>query len=195
MATGQCQPGIIQAAGTACPDGDLCNGDEACDGASSCLPGTPPVVSDNNACTVDACDATTGVAHIPLPDGTTCNGTGVCTAGACSVEAPPSGTFSYSASDTNSASQNTVNFEISIVAGQTLAVGTCGLLGASGSGDTFLRLFDPSGTEIAASDDSCGSLLSFIGVTATTTGTFQVRAGCFSSSSCSGTVAFVVSNP
>jgi hypothetical protein len=191
-ATGQCQPGTIQPPGTTCADGDVCNGDETCNGFSTCLPGTPPVVSDNNTCTADVCDAVTGVAHIPLPDGTTCNGVGVCTAGTCS--SPGSGSFSYSASNTDSATQNTVNFDISIVAGQTLSIGTCGLAGASGSGDTFLRLFDASNNLVAANDDACG-VLSFFTFTATTTGTFQVHAGCFSTSSCDGTVAFTLSGP
>jgi hypothetical protein len=193
-ATGQCQPGVIQPAGTACADGDQCNGDEVCNGSGTCLSGTPPVVSDNNTCTADACDSATGVAHTPLPDGTTCNGVGMCTAGTCSVENPTSGSFSYSASDTNSATQNTVNFNIVIAAGQTLAIGTCGVPGASGFGDTFLRLFDPFNMEVAASDDACG-VLSSITITAATTGTFQLRAGCFSGSSCSGTVAFTLSGP
>jgi hypothetical protein len=82
---GTCEPGTIQDEGTACPDADLCNGDETCNGAGTCLSGTPPVVNDNNTCTADACDAETGVLHIPLPDGTVCNGSGVCTAGTCSV--------------------------------------------------------------------------------------------------------------
>jgi hypothetical protein len=111
-ATGQCQPVTTQTAGTACADGDLCNGDETCNGFGACLLGTPPVVSDDNTCTVDACDSATGVTHIPLPDGTTCNGVGVCTAGTCSVAFPSSGSFSYSATNTNSATQNTVNFDI-----------------------------------------------------------------------------------
>jgi hypothetical protein len=193
-AAGQCQSGTNAGAGTSCPDGDLCNGDESCNGGGSCLAGPPPVVSDDNSCTADACDPAIGVAHIPLPDGTTCNGVGVCTAGTCSVEAPSSGAFSYSATDTNSATQNTVNFDIVIVAGQTLAIGTCGLPGASGSGDTFLRLFDASNTEVAANDDACG-VLTFFTFVATTTGTFQVRAGCFASGSCSGTVAFTLNGP
>ncbi|HMG55352.1 MAG TPA: hypothetical protein VK601_17765 [Kofleriaceae bacterium] len=193
-AAGQCQPGTTQPVGTACPDGDLCDGDETCNGFGTCLPGTPPVVNDNNTCTVDACDAATGVVHIPLPDGTTCNSVGVCTAGTCSAGGPSSGSFSYSATNTNSATQNTVNVDISIVAGQTLSIGTCGVSGASGSGDTFLRLFDASNTQVAANDDACG-LLSFLTFTATTTGTFQVHAGCFSSDSCSGTVAFTLSGP
>jgi hypothetical protein len=192
-ATGQCQPGATQPAETACPDGDRCNGDETCNGVGTCLPGAPPVVSDDNPCTADACDAVTGVAHIPLPDGTTCNGVGVCTAGTCSAGGPSSGSFSYSASNTSSATQNTVNFDIAIVAGQLLSIGTCGVAGASGTGDTFLRLFDPFNNLVAAADDQCG-VLTFFTFRATTTGTFQVRAGCFGSGSCSGTVAFTLSS-
>jgi hypothetical protein len=193
-ATGQCQPGTTQPPGTACADDDLCNGDETCDGFNTCLPGTPLVVSDNNVCTADACDSATGVAHIPLPDGTTCNGSGVCAAGTCSVTFPSSGTFSYSATNTNSATQNTVNFDIPMIAGQTVSVGTCGLPGATGTGDTFLRLVDEFNTLVALSDDGCG-LLSLFTFTATTSGTFQVRAGCFSSNSCDGTVAYLLTGP
>jgi slime mold repeat-containing protein len=191
---GQCQPGTNSPAGTGCPDSDLCNGDETCNGGGSCLPGAPPVVDDNNVCTADACDATAGVIHTPLPDGTTCNGTGVCTAGTCTVTFPSSGSFSYSGFDTNSATQNTFNFDIPMVAGQTLSAGTCGLTGASGSGDTFLRLFDSFNAQVTFNDDACG-VLSFFTFTATSTGTYQLRAGCFSSASCSGTVAYVLSGP
>gem|GEM_PF-2296022 len=84
-ATGQCQPGTPATAGTACEDGDACNGDERCNGTGTCQAGDPPVVNDDNSCTADACDANTGVSHIPLPDGTTCAGHGVCTDGKCSV--------------------------------------------------------------------------------------------------------------
>jgi hypothetical protein len=69
-----------------------------------------------------------------------------------------------------------------------------GLSGASGTGDTFLRLFDASNTQVAANDDACG-VLTFFTFTATTTGTFQVRAGCFSGNSCNGTVAYTLSGP
>lgn len=85
-ATGQCQAGTPLGAGTSCADADACNGDERCNGTGTCLAGAPPVVSDGNACTVDACAADTGVSHIPLPDGTVCAGHGVCQAGECSVK-------------------------------------------------------------------------------------------------------------
>lgn len=151
-------------------------------------------MNDNNVCTADACDAAAGVTHTPLPDGTVCNLTGVCTDGTCSVTFPSSGSFSYSAVNTESATQNITNLDIPMVTGQTVTVGTCGLPDASGNGDTYLRLFDPFNNLVAASDDACG-LLSSIAFTATTTGTFQVRAGCFSNSSCSGTVAYLLSGP
>jgi Zn-dependent metalloprotease len=105
---------------------------------------------------------------------------------------PPSGgSFSYSASNTNSAQQNTVNQNVTLSAGQSIQFGTCTVPGSSGTGDTFLRLFNPSGVQVASNDDSCG-VLSFASHAATTSGTFQIRAGCYSSNSCSGTVAYTV---
>jgi hypothetical protein len=104
---------------------------------------------------------------------------------------PTSGTFGYSAANTNSAQQNTTNYSVVLTAGQTLRVGTCTVPGASGSGDTYLRLYGVSGTQVAANDDSCGTL-SYLSYQATQSGTYQIRAGCFSSNSCSGTVAFTV---
>lgn len=111
----------------------------------------------------------------------------------CTGAPPSSGSFSYGAANTNSATQNTSNFDISIVAGQILTIGTCGVPGSSGTGDTYLRLFDASSTEVAFNDDACGGLLTNFTFTATTTGTFQVRAGCFLTQSCSGTVAYTLS--
>lgn len=189
---GQCQPGTTPTAGTSCSDGDRCNGDETCNGFGTCLPGAPPVVDDNNPCTADACDAEAGVTHDPLPDGTICNIHGTCTQGTCSAP-PTSGSFSYSASNTSSATQSTFNFDIAMFAGQTLSIGTCGVPGATGTGDTYLRLFNPNGQEVASNDDACG-VLSFLSFTAPTTGTYQIHAGCFSTSSCTGTVAFTLAN-
>jgi hypothetical protein len=83
---GTCQPGTNADQGSSCTDSNTCNGDETCDGFGSCLAGTPPEVDDRNACTADACDAITGVSHVPVRDGTRCNGAGVCQAGVCSVQ-------------------------------------------------------------------------------------------------------------
>jgi hypothetical protein len=147
-----------------------------------------------------ASGSTYAVTVLTNPSGELCtvsNGSGTVTASNVTNVAVtcrgPSGSFSYSATNTNSATQNTVNFDISLAAGQTLTIGTCGVPGSSGSGDTFLRLFDQAGTLVALNDDACGGLLTNFTFTAATTGIFQVRAGCFLSGSCSGTVAFILS--
>ena len=113
---------------------------------------------------------------------------------------PPPSTpapLAYNTSNTNSAQQNTVDRTFTLNAGETVEVGTCSVSGSSASGDTYLRLFG-AGTqvEVAANDDSCGSTASFIQYTASATGTFELRAGCYSSGGCSGTVAFrIVPSP
>ena len=104
---------------------------------------------------------------------------------------PTSGSFTFSASNTGSATQNTTPFDVRLNAGQTLQFGTCSVNGASGTGDTFLRLYAPDGSHVAANDDACG-VLSFVGYTATQTGTYRIQAGCYSSSSCGGTVGFTI---
>jgi hypothetical protein len=103
------------------------------------------------------------------------------------------GSFQYSATNTNSALQNTTNRNVTLAAGQTINAGTCTVAGASGSGDTYLRLYDAAGTQVAYNDDSC-SLLSYFSyvVPAGKGGTYQIRAGCYGSGSCSGTVAYTV---
>lgn len=102
------------------------------------------------------------------------------------------GSFSYTASNTASATVNTYNYSIQLYAGQLLTVGTCGVPGSSGSGDTYLRINNPYGQEIASNNDSGGtcSLLSNISIVVPVTGAYTVRAGCYNSGSCSGTVAF-----
>jgi hypothetical protein len=105
---------------------------------------------------------------------------------------PPS-SFTYTARNTDDARRNTVNKNVTLVAGQVIKLGTCTVSGASGSGDTYLRLYGPSGAQVAENDDSCDAL-SFLSYTvpAGVGGTYQLRAGCFSSESCGGTVAYTV---
>lgn len=100
--------------------------------------------------------------------------------------------YSFSASNTNSGQQNTVNQNVTINAGQSITLGTCGVAGGNFTGDTYLRLFGPALTQVAANDDACGGLGSYLTYAATATGTYQIRAGCYSSGSCSGTVAWIV---
>jgi hypothetical protein len=65
-----------------CDDGAFCNGAETCDPVADCQPGTPPVVDDGVACTVDACDeAGDVVTHVP--DDGLCDDGDPCTAELC----------------------------------------------------------------------------------------------------------------
>ena len=85
---------LAVADGTSCADATVCNGAETC-AAGACRPGTPLVVDDGNACTVDACDPVTGVSHTPAvgalcSDGNPCNGLETCGAsGSCVAGLPP----------------------------------------------------------------------------------------------------------
>ncbi len=105
---------------------------------------------------------------------------------------PPPDSFAYSASNTNSAQQNTTNRTIALRAGQTLTIGTCGLTGATFTGDTYLRLRGPLNTQVAQNDDACGGQGSNITYLATADGNYAINAGCYNSGSCTGTVAWTI---
>ncbi|MBN1209360.1 MAG: trypsin-like peptidase domain-containing protein [Myxococcaceae bacterium] len=106
---------------------------------------------------------------------------------------PPSGgTYSFSASNTNSAQQNTVNQNVTLAAGQQITLGTCGVTGSAFTGDTYLRLYTSAGSQVASNDDACSGRGSNLSYTATSGGTFQIRAGCYSTGSCTGTVAWTI---
>jgi hypothetical protein len=107
-----------------------------------------------------------------------------------------SGSFSYSASNTSSATLNTYNRNLSLVEGQRLKVGTCNIAGGSGTGDTYLRLHTAAGAQVAYNDDACGGLLTHFEYVVPwgTNGTHQLRAGCFSSNSCNGTVSYLLTD-
>ena len=64
--------------GTACDDGDLCNGHEACNSIGFCAVGPALIVDDGNPCTADSCDALTGVAHVAVAEGTSCSDANAC---------------------------------------------------------------------------------------------------------------------
>ena len=83
------------AAGTPCPDADLCDGTEVCNASAACVAGTPLDIDDGNACTADGCVPATGATHTPVAagtaclDATVCNGAEACSAnGVCSPGVP-----------------------------------------------------------------------------------------------------------
>src|SRR6185295_19530674 len=71
-----------------------CNGLETCDANAFCHPGTLPVLSDGDPCTVDSCNPSGGIAHRAVANGTSCsdgnpcNGVETCFAGACTPHVP-----------------------------------------------------------------------------------------------------------
>jgi hypothetical protein len=106
------------------------------------------------------------------------------------------GSFSYSASNTDNATVKTHNYSIKLNFGQIFTVGTCGVPGASGSGDTYLRIMR-SGSTYIQNDDAgspCDSL-SNISFVVEETATYTIQAGCYGNTPCSGTVAFTYSPP
>ena len=103
-------------------------------------------------------------------------------------EAPQS-CASYSTSNTNSGTQNTVDCRIRVCPGTVLTLETCNGNGKSCDGDTYLRLFDGSGYELAANDDRCGmcSAIAFH-FRGHSCQEYTVKQGCYGDVGCSGTV-------
>jgi hypothetical protein len=99
--------------------------------------------------------------------------------------------FDFNSSETGSARMRTVRASVPLQAGQAFQAGTCGLPESSGTGDTFLRLYEPGGREIAANDDQCGALSSLsYTVPAGASGDYELHIGCFGDSTCQGRVAY-----
>jgi len=113
----------------------------------------------------------------------TCSGTIAYT-----VSGPTGGSYSYTATDTASAQINTQDFAISLRQGETLIAGTCGVENANFTGDTFLNL--RASAVVAFNDDACDGAGSQLTYTSPIAQTLTLQAGCYSSGSCSGTVAF-----
>lgn len=145
----------------------------------------------------DACGVQSTITYKPATAGTYtivsgCYGSTSCTARIkvtlVSGDAPPTTTQSvmylagYSASNTNSALDvsNTVTSFLNLVAGKTYTISTCGY----SSTDTYLRLYNAGGTQVAANDDACGTQSTIV-YTAPATGTYRIEAGCYGSGSCS----------
>ncbi|NTX11846.1 trypsin-like peptidase domain-containing protein [Myxococcus sp. CA051A] len=163
--------------------GILVRGDEDYIGSGSCN-----VV---NTCTETGCNGEE-ITYVSNAITALCQAT--TNARLCGSGPPPTGgsNFTFSASATASATTNTTNKTVALTAGQKITLGTCGVTGAAVTGDSYLRLFGPSGTEVASNDDGCGGRGSNLSFTATQAGNYEVRAGCYSSGACSGTVAWTL---
>jgi hypothetical protein len=106
------------ATGTACGEGNLCNGEEACDPRGACVSSDPPIIDDGNPCTADACTPEQGVTHVAVPggracdDGDVCNGTETCdSSGSCLAGTPVSATVEDNACITGANCDPTTGLE------------------------------------------------------------------------------------
>jgi uncharacterized repeat protein (TIGR01451 family) len=75
-----------------CNDHNACTTNDTCS-AGSCAGGPPPDCSDNNVCTDDGCNPTSGCTHVnnnaPCDDGNACTTADACSAGGCVGGPPP----------------------------------------------------------------------------------------------------------
>lgn len=109
------------------------------------------------------------------------------------VQAQYATSMTFSVSNTNNATVNTYNSSFHVWAGSTITLGTCGVNGGSGTGDTYLRLYNASGVEVASNDDGAGcGTLSNLAFSPPVYGAYKIRAGCYSNTACSGTVAVIL---
>ncbi len=99
--------------------------------------------------------------------------------------------FDFEAAQTSYAKRNTVDRSIALRAGQRLSFGTCGLDGASGVGDSYLRLMNAEGVELTSGDDECGKL-SFGRYLAAANEVVTLRAGCYGETSCRGAIVLQI---
>ena len=76
-------------------------------------------------------------------------------------------------------------------AGAVLALGTSRIAGSVCYGDTYLRLLNSAGVQVAYNDDSVGSC-SWLQYTVPTAGTYTILNGCYVGTSCAGTVAYTI---
>lgn len=119
--------------------------------------------------------------------------------GGTTVVSRRKGHFQYSANNTDHGRQGTTNREYSVAAGRWIRASTCGFAAATAahSGNTVLRLYRKDGAnafEVSANDDSaqcssdCGGASTIL-YQVPSDGYYQVRAGCYGNTACSGTVA------
>jgi hypothetical protein len=164
-----CVGEVESVCGLTCPGGGTC-GDGACDAAAEDCATCP---ADCGTCPPATC------------------GDGACTPGGGTVSG--TGSNSYMATMTANATVGYTSQTVTLSAGDVIDLSTCDVTGGSASGDTYLRLYRGA-TEVAANDDSCSGLASRITYTATVTDTYEIREGCFASTSCGGTVAWTITS-
>jgi hypothetical protein len=109
-------------------------------------------------------------------------------------ETVPTTSQPYSATNTNNATVNTTDWIVALNAGDTIELGTINLPGATATGDTYIKLLNPSNVLVAENDQYMNydaSYLVYV-VPAGAGGNYTIKGGCWSATSCSGTVTWRV---
>jgi hypothetical protein len=108
----------------------------------------------------------------------------------------------YTATNTQGAIQNFIDCEMPVIPGDILHISTCNA--STLTGDTYLRLFDPTDSvELAEGDDGCGSdsdsdrggttITYEVPIAYPNSGvTLHLHQGCFSTFSCGGVVEYTL---
>ena len=100
---------------------------------------------------------------------------------------------SFSASNTNSGTQNTIDQTFTGCAGYTMSYSLCSSDGGVCNTDTWLRLYNAAGSQVSYNDDSSCGLCSKITYTFNEAcQTYTLKQGCSSAKPCSGQVAISV---
>jgi len=109
-----------------------------------------------------------------------------------------SGNQSYRAEETQNDQTDFKIFYAQLTAGETIDVGTCGLPGSAFHGNTFLRLRNPQGVEVASNNNACpggGARITYTVPPTGLTGEYILREGCTGNSECQGTIGFNITGP
>lgn len=104
----------------------------------------------------------------------------------------------FSATNTNSAQQNTVSCTFTACSGDSFLISNCG--GSTCSGDTYIRLYDSNNNMVCSNDDYCGvcSQITYsVPSLPSQCSVYTLKQGCYASVLCSGTflVQFLTVSP
>ena len=91
--------------------------------------------------------------------------------------------------DTNSAQQSTVNVALYICASQKLVFSLCSAYGGLCNTDTYIRLYDAQGRQVASNDDYCEFCSQMTVAFTEGCQSYSLHQGCYSSDSCGGRLA------
>lgn len=98
----------------------------------------------------------------------------------------------WEASNTNSGNINTVDENIRVCSGAEIEFSVCTEFGGECNGDTYLRLTDESGFEVASNDDSCGYCSNLLYFFTDHCQMYTLKQGCYGNNACGGRTSIIM---